>query len=245
MNRSLIRNVLAAAVAAAVVFSATASHAAHVAVDGNVADLMDAVSAFPDQSASGTESGFDAEGNGFDITNYYASYSIADDVFYFGFQTQGPVGQSCNPTSNGLCFLGESVNFESRESVGFQLDLGSISFVTPDVEIILTGDDGAGVGPDNVSSLIEPVGITVSWAVSEADNGIEFGVSGLAAAGLIPNFSLSNPFDYTARFSGGGSINSLTEDEALLSAQLVPVPAAVWLFGSGLAGLIGFARRRS
>ncbi|RRQ21596.1 VPLPA-CTERM sorting domain-containing protein [Thiohalobacter thiocyanaticus] len=30
--------------------------------------------------------------------------------------------------------------------------------------------------------------------------------------------------------------------EASLSA--VPVPAAVWLFGSGLAGLVGIARRR-
>jgi hypothetical protein len=31
----------------------------------------------------------------------------------------------------------------------------------------------------------------------------------------------------------------------ILEAQVVPVPAAVWLFGSGLLGLIGIARRRS
>ena len=31
---------------------------------------------------------------------------------------------------------------------------------------------------------------------------------------------------------------------ALLYAQVVPVPAAVWLFGSGLLGLVGVARRR-
>ena len=37
-----------------------------------------------------------------------------------------------------------------------------------------------------------------------------------------------------------GSGNSLT----VLSVSAVPVPAAVWLFGSGLIGLLGFARRR-
>jgi hypothetical protein len=37
-----------------------------------------------------------------------------------------------------------------------------------------------------------------------------------------------------------GSGNSLT----VLSVSSVPVPAAVWLFGSGLIGLVGFARRK-
>ncbi|MGB5398483.1 MAG: VPLPA-CTERM sorting domain-containing protein [Gammaproteobacteria bacterium] len=27
--------------------------------------------------------------------------------------------------------------------------------------------------------------------------------------------------------------------------QVIPVPAAVWLFGSGLIGLVGVARRRA
>jgi ABC-type uncharacterized transport system permease subunit len=36
---------------------------------------------------------------------------------------------------------------------------------------------------------------------------------------------------------------SLSTD-GMLSYSAVPVPAAVWLFGSGLVGLIGVARRR-
>ena len=32
---------------------------------------------------------------------------------------------------------------------------------------------------------------------------------------------------------------------ALVNATVVPVPAAVWLFGSGLLGLIGIARRKA
>lgn len=33
-------------------------------------------------------------------------------------------------------------------------------------------------------------------------------------------------------------------DNVIVTTTVVPVPAAVWLFGSGLIGLIGFARRK-
>lgn len=41
---------------------------------------------------------------------------------------------------------------------------------------------------------------------------------------------------YTVNFSDGSVIE--------VDVQVVPVPAAVWLFGSGLLGLVGIARRR-
>jgi len=40
-----------------------------------------------------------------------------------------------------------------------------------------------------------------------------------------------------------GSASSLSIDNINVSA--VPIPAAVWLFGSGLLGLVGFARKRA
>ena len=45
---------------------------------------------------------------------------------------------------------------------------------------------------------------------------------------------------YTVTFSNGGSL--LMVDTQVISA--VPLPAAAWLFGSGLLGLVGLARRR-
>ena len=43
----------------------------------------------------------------------------------------------------------------------------------------------------------------------------------------------------------GGSSNPLIPLNLLLYKEVfVPVPAAVWLFGSGLIGLIGVARRK-
>jgi hypothetical protein len=52
--------------------------------------------------------------------------------------------------------------------------------------------------------------------------------------------------------AGGRIITYLTmscvNDEAIVDAQIapsaVPVPAAIWLFGSALVGLIGFGKRR-
>ena len=48
------------------------------------------------------------------------------------------------------------------------------------------------------------------------------------------------PFDGIRGYINIGSGNSLT----VTSIEAVPVPAAVWLFGSGLIGLIGVARRK-
>jgi len=42
----------------------------------------------------------------------------------------------------------------------------------------------------------------------------------------------------------GGSYSSLSGQSYLTAASPVPVPAAVWLFGSGLVGLIGVARHK-
>jgi len=44
----------------------------------------------------------------------------------------------------------------------------------------------------------------------------------------------------------GNAQNSLTGDERafLLTPTAVPLPPALWLFGTGLLGLIGVARRK-
>jgi len=44
--------------------------------------------------------------------------------------------------------------------------------------------------------------------------------------------------------SGGALIDPILANSSLTVLQSVPVPAAVWLFGSGLIGLIGVARRK-
>jgi hypothetical protein len=52
---------------------------------------------------------------------------------------------------------------------------------------------------------------------------------------------LSGPFVGIRAYVDIGSGNSMT----VTSITTVPVPAAVWLFGSGLLGLVGMARRKA
>jgi len=60
----------------------------------------------------------------------------------------------------------------------------------------------------------------------------------------------STPIDGKIDYLGGDYIingNLSTVQDArfrVIAASPVPVPAAVWLFGSGLIGLVGFARRK-
>ncbi|RMF95426.1 MAG: hypothetical protein D6727_10760 [Gammaproteobacteria bacterium] len=217
------------------------SPAAVVVVDGQLNDLI-AAAANPDTGAIATESGADAENNGFDITSSYSYFDPVLDVFYLGFETAGPVGDSCTPTGGGICGILNTPNFQTNESYGFQLDVNSDA--SYEVGLVLVGDGGSGVGPDTATSMTAPGGVVIDWAVSEADDGVEFSVGGLLASGILPQFSPVNPVSVTLRFTGGGAPNPGPEDEAFHTTILTPVPAAAWLLGSALLGLGGIAARR-
>ncbi|BAZ95406.1 hypothetical protein TspCOW1_27480 [Thiohalobacter sp. COW1] len=45
-------------------------------------------------------------------------------------------------------------------------------------------------------------------------------------------------------FDSGGSESFVNDPDQVIPPSAIPVPAAVWLFGSGLLGLVGIARRR-
>ena len=59
---------------------------------------------------------------------------------------------------------------------------------------------------------------------------------------LAALFFSKGPCDSEEPFPGDPSL--CTEDSAYAAPSVVPVPAAVWLFGSGLLGLAGMARRK-
>jgi hypothetical protein len=78
-----------------------------------------------------------------------------------------------------------------------------------------------------------PVGVSIASAESRGDQ-----------PGLFLIADLSNDTNYTLRttfdFNGANEVTAA----ATTSITVVPVPAAAWLFGSGLIGLMGLARRK-
>ena len=88
-----------------------------------------------------------------------------------------------------------------------------------------------------------------NWtATNEAGDSIDLGatagfnIAADSGSGFVGGDPLPPPLGPNSWLIGFGS------DEAKLAAvdlTAVPVPAAVWLFGSGLLGLVGVARRKS
>jgi hypothetical protein len=107
---------------------------------------------------------------------------------------------------------------------------------------------------DPVSSFFTGVDSTGPGSISGLYVGSWDGLSGLQAIGQL-NFTLgtgvSNSIISLDAAAIGGSWSSYdigdftnTYEGAIINPSAVPVPAALWLFGSGLLGLVGVARRR-
>lgn len=235
--------------------ASTASHSAAITLDGDLTDLIATVNAAPNQSGSVIDPGDDAENNGFDITNAYFTYDIASDTFYLGFQTFGAFGTAGGNEGTGFpsCNLGQPGGnsgaaglFDGCENVGFSIDLGSDSSSGGIIEFQFNvkgdaiADSGLNTEQSPTLGADNTAGATVNWIASEANDGVEFSVTGLGPLG----FSFINPLDLTVEFNAGTGNNFGPEDFATINTQLVPVPAAVWLFGSGLLGLVSLGRRR-
>ncbi len=92
--------------------------------------------------------------------------------------------------------------------------------------------------PDNWQTGL--LGCTFSGRIYNNNNqytgySIEFNPSGEIAYNGIPNF----PSTFNSLFIGG----NIVDLPGSITGSPVPIPAAVWLFGSGLLGLIGIRKR--
>jgi hypothetical protein len=81
-------------------------------------------------------------------------------------------------------------------------------------------------------------------ALTPVDNASDTNLHGLGIMSSTRTSDLVLAYNDNYRNTGPGMDSDF--DDMLVRAEftVVPVPAAVWLFGSGLVGLIGLARRR-
>lgn len=260
-NKAYRPGIRAALLSALFLVATQASSA--VVVDGNLSDLLTAIAnepLAPGNTAVGSESGTDAESNGFDITNAYAWYNTANDTFYVGMKFFGQVGTAggnegapfsfCgDPTPNDPDGDGLAGVFDSCENYGFSLTINSgtnatTGFTRLDIigdGILDTDQTNTGQNTELYPLITGALGGNFKWGVSESANGVEFSVSGLKWA--LGDFSPSSPTNVTIGFYSGTGDNFGPEDSFYMNMQVVPLPPAVLLLGSGLLGLIGFSKR--
>lgn len=108
----------------------------------------------------------------------------------------------------------------------------------------------------SLTTYLAPFDLAVSksagqWLINSHDNG--FGTVGLFKLANVSEavngngqLLLSGDLLWTSGFSYGGLLNANTSivlGSFSLAPAAVPVPAAVWLFGGGLVGLLSVARR--
>jgi hypothetical protein len=88
-------------------------------------------------------------------------------------------------------------------------------------------------------------GATFDYVLAGTNGGNDYDWTQMMVSAVMPEGTASTRIQLIhileASTSNAGSIFL---DDASLTVSAVPVPAAVWLFGSGLLGLVGVARRR-
>jgi hypothetical protein len=123
--------------------------------------------------------------------------------------------------------LGTGGNGDIAVAIGTSGDVTNSPFSIPGPVLNLFQIDGWQVDIDTMAIVDQPVDASI---LTLAGTGT---ISALSAGTFDPT-----PTVWTLSANATGGTYSMT-----ISA--VPVPAAVWLFGSGLIGLIGIARRKT
>lgn len=167
-----------------------------------------------------------------------------------------------------LCLLGSSavthaalVNYELTGTVDVLADDGNIFGLSMGNFISVTGtfDDSVLTGGTGIVSFGDGSGNSMTMVVGSEtfyasdDTSYDSGYPQLSLnAGAFDGLNVAIMFDVSSSFD---SLNSYFDGEDdfgnLVSGTWtdfqmtpVPIPAAVWLFGTGLMGLAGFARRK-
>jgi len=124
-------------------------------------------------------------------------------------------------------------------NIGFDSSVLNVLLVSINETVWDFGGSGISTGTiDNATGAVSGVMVNADSNVSGdfVVASIQFRVVGNGSSALSLTEYALNPWA-----SGGSAINPAFVNETF---STIPVPAAVWLFGSGLIGLIGIAKRK-
>ncbi|MCG3200378.1 MAG: hypothetical protein NFCOHLIN_00230 [Gammaproteobacteria bacterium] len=168
------------------------------------------------------------------------AWSIRDGVFteILGNPGRAIVGGSWDGAF-GLDPAGNRFRFQITVAPGFSLNLNSVSF--DDQRFDIAGN----TGPSSWSLSINGTSVLSGQSTDPTNNA--FGWTS-RTVGFGPVTGLTGSF-FVDLFASGASgalanVQPWNVDNFRLEGVVVPLPAAVWLLGGALLGLVGISRRR-
>jgi hypothetical protein len=220
--------------------------------NGDVLHITPAVTAYDSNGnyagvTAGSYYGVDFDGNGA-ITN--GPISTVEKVALSEGTTGLVIGVTSTPgASHGGCPVASDTNAVTAPDC-FLGNTGSWYFTSPVFGSTTNGLDMSGWNWSWNGNPSIPLG-SLAW---QPTNCVDLGCAGYTFTDGIGLFQWDGVYGhaYTLDFTstgvhgdptGFGDVRFYTHLEGVVEAAPVPVPAAMWLFGSGLVGLLGLARR--
>jgi len=162
---------------------------------------------------------------------------VLDAAGFFANELTSGGANSAVPASDGT-YTGATFGY---------LGLGPVPIATTEWDVTLGNGCVVGDCMGNGSSGVLPLVADTSSNTKEYAQGDGVGIGGVPMAdgpfaGNNANFDITNMT--FASHDPEGSIGPFCDFGIDCTPPPIPVPAAVWLFGSGLLGLVGVARRR-
>ena len=179
--------------------------------------------------------------------------SFADSVISYD-ALGGPTAPHSNPNNalgapdyNGVnnCPDDASCSFVSLGDGG--------SIVLQFTDNLLTGSGDSSddlwifeVGPDVEDTFVDVSSDNITWhsvgAVGGSTAGVDLDAFGFGVDSVFQYVRLTD--DTSKGGQSGNTVGADIDAVGAISTTVVPVPAAAWLFGSGLMGLLGLAKRK-
>lgn len=164
-------------------------------------------------------------------------YGLTDDLF-----VTGPgVGSGMNSTVSAM----NAIIFDASTATWFGNTTILSSGSSVDTRFVATINSGGTWVDSNTAGLSDPVATPVVAQFSSPSDTLQINFIFQARdAGSMDAWEAFLPYFDANTDSTDNGLSRTSFQGGLAYTAVVPVPAAAWLFGSGLIGLVGLARRK-